>query len=82
MTLLTSWRNLDTVERVARCRSLAMGAKLLAGPKADALVIALTRAETDVTALALADTELGRLPTLRMRQLLCAFLGTLRRAAP
>jgi len=31
MTLLSTWRGLDVTERVARLRSLAMGARLLAG---------------------------------------------------
>jgi hypothetical protein len=78
MPLLTTWTNLDVSEGTARLRSLAMGARLLCGPQADRLNAALHRAETDTAALVDADAELGRLPTLSMRQLLSAFLGTLR----
>ena len=77
MTLLTQWSSLDVVERTARCRALRMGASLLCGHQASRLNDALHRAETDTAALADADAELGRLPTLRMRQLLSTFLGTL-----
>lgn len=78
MNLLARWHDLDIVERVARCRSLSLGARLLAGEKADALVAALRRAESDVDALADADAEMAKLPTLPMRKLLATFAGTLK----
>jgi len=81
MTLLSHWRHLDQTERVARLRALQMVAKLLAGPKADALVAALALAEADPAAFAAADAEMARLPTLAMRRLLATFAGTLK-AAP
>jgi len=43
MKLLTTWADLHEIERVARCRSLGMGARLLCGRHADALVRALPR---------------------------------------
>jgi hypothetical protein len=78
MTLLTAWASLDVTERAARCRSLAMGARLLAGPKAAPLCATLALAEADPAALADADAALARLPTVQMRRLLASFLGTLR----
>jgi hypothetical protein len=78
VTLLIHWRDLDPTERVARCRLLAMGARLLAGPKTDALCGALRRAEADIDALPACDIELHRLPTVPMRKLLCSFASTLR----
>jgi hypothetical protein len=78
MTILNSWRDLDTTERVARLRSLAMGARLLAGDKAAALCAALALAEANPAALADCDRELGRLPTLPLRRLLATFAGTLK----
>jgi len=76
--LLTAWVQLDRTERIARLRSLSMGARLLAGSKADALVAALRRAETDDAALATAGAALERLPTLTSRRLLTTFLGLVR----
>jgi hypothetical protein len=55
-----------------------MGARLLAGPKADALVSAVRRAEADIDALPMADAELQRLATVTMRRLLSTFAMTLR----
>ena len=78
MNLLARWHDLDIVERVARCRSLALGARLLAGDKADGLVSALRRAETDVEALPTCDAELHHLSTITMRRLLSTFAMTLR----
>ena len=78
MNLLEGWHDLDTTERTARLRALQMGARLLAGPKADALVAALALAEADPAALAAADAELARLPTVPMRKLLASFCATLR----
>ena len=78
MTLLATWASLDTTERTARLRALQMGARLLCGRQADALIIALALAEADPAALADADAELARLPTLPMRRLLSTFAGTLR----
>jgi hypothetical protein len=59
-----------------------MGATLLCGPRADALIEALARAEGDVAALADADAELARLPTVPMRRLLSSFAGALRAVQP
>lgn len=81
MTLLSRWHDLDTIERTARCRSLAMGARLLAGEKAAPFCAALALAETDTAALAAADIEMGKLPTIAMRRLLATFIGTLRRSS-
>jgi len=80
MTLLAKWHHLDATERVARLRSLAMGARLLAGDKAAPFIAALALAEVDPAALAAADAdaELARLPTLAMRRLLASFCATLR----
>ena len=77
MTLLAAWHTLDEAERRARLRSLAMGARLLAGEKAAPLIAALALAEGDPAALADADAELARLPTLPMRRLLATFAATL-----
>jgi hypothetical protein len=78
MNLLARWHHLDATERVARLRSLAMGARLLAGDKAAPLIAALALAEADPAALAAADAELARLPTLAMRRLLSSFSATLK----
>jgi len=55
-----------------------MGARLLCGRQAGRLNAALARAEGDVDALAQADVEIDRLPTLAMRKLLASFCATLR----
>jgi hypothetical protein len=78
MTILAHWHHLDAIERVARLRSLAIGARLLAGEKATPLIAKLALAETDTAALPDCDREMDRLPTLAMRRLLAAFVGTLR----
>lgn len=75
MTLIAHWYELNIVERTARLRSLAMAARLLAGPQADPLCAALRRAELDASALAAADLELANLPTVTMRKLLATFAG-------
>jgi hypothetical protein len=78
VTILAHWHHLDATERVARLRSLAMGARLLAGEKACPLIAKLALAETDAAALADCDIEIDRLPTLAMRRLLATFAGTLK----
>jgi hypothetical protein len=52
MTLLSAWVSPPDVERVARCRSLAMGARLLAGDNAAGFCAALALAEIGTAALA------------------------------
>ena len=65
--------DIDPAERLARLRSLRMAARLLCGPRADALVACLKLAETDRDAMDAAAVELSRLPTLPMRHLLSAY---------
>ena len=78
MNLIVSWTRLDSTERAARCRSLAMAVKLLAGPAGQAAVDALRNAETDDGALIEAERLLDALPSLPYRRALSAFAATLR----
>ena len=77
MTLLASWRALDTGERKARLRCLQGLCRVFAGPAGKELTDALRRAETDIVALADCDRQLDSLPTITRRRVLCTFLQTL-----
>lgn len=78
--LLAHWRDLPEAERLARLRSLQMAARLICGPRADPLIVALRCAEADIPgALQNADAELAALPALDMRRVLASLAETVRR---
>ena len=65
--------DLDPCERRARCRTLRAVARLMAGPRADALCSALACAETDSSHLDRALAALDRLASLDRRKILASY---------
>lgn len=66
---------LDPAEQRARLRSLRAIARLVAGPRADAVVKLLRQAEDDPAALVPAADALDRLEPLDRRRILGSFAG-------
>ena len=68
----------DPVERVARLRSLALGARLICGPRGTRLEQALRNAERNPEALQAALEQIDALDALDRRRLLAAWQVSLR----
>ena len=64
------------IERRARLRALAAIVRLILCPAANSLASGLRNAETDDTALDMADTDLARLPALTSRRILSAWTNS------
>ena len=76
-----SWApNLDTVERVARLRSMRAIVRLSCGPRGEAFADLLRRAERDPAALEPAAKALNRLAGLDRRHVLTCFAALHRTA--
>jgi hypothetical protein len=80
MPLLQHWATLPEAELLARLRSLQTAARLICGPRAGPLIVALKCAEAGIPgALQDADAELAALPTLTLRRLLSSLAETVGR---
>lgn len=64
---------LPPCERIARCRTLRAVARMIAGPRADALSSALACAESDPSHLDRALDALDRLASLDRRKILASY---------
>jgi len=76
-SMLTPLHIADPIERAARLRSLRLAARILCGPRARDLVVALAKAERDPTELLRVDRLIDELKPLDKRRLLSSWASTL-----